>query len=104
MRMMLCANGPGYSLDSQDISKLLKEGEIESFNNDQHIKGRLILTDYDPNMVFYTNGGEGLIDMFSPRGIRMRRFPDNLHPDDYDGISLFVLNAIVPPILALSLH
>lgn len=87
----MCANGPGYSLDSQDISKLLKEGKIDCSNGEEGIDGRLVLTNSDPNLVIYQNGIGGLIDIFSPMGVRIRRFPDSIHPDDYEGTSLFVL-------------
>ncbi len=91
MKIYLSANGPYYVLGKDDISELREKGKLESYNHNEHVKGRISLVDHDPNLLIYRNGAEGLIDSICMNGLRLRRFSGGLHPSDYDGVSLFVL-------------
>ena len=89
--MYLAANGPIFKLFKEDVVQLRKEGRFDVSSNDGKLKGRVVLVDSDPNKRVYPNGFVRVKDPFCEPGLRLRRFPMNICPHDYEGTQYHVL-------------
>jgi len=85
----LGGDGPYFKLNSEDVKILRENKSIEIIN--KNLTARISLTEHDPNLIIFPNGGISSHDMECNDGIRIRRYPEHVFPYDFKGKQYYIL-------------